>query len=248
LHLEVPLNLIEAPEVENSQRTRGLVYTGIGTAIAACADVRSLLIFENGYGAINPRLFGYQEGAQATKSAHPFVVGSLEDLYSDLGFLIRLEQPHCLQTKAELLLDIPAILRDGIRVTASCDSFPLRLRENKQCGFCGSCILRQQSLRQSGLEAFDRSDYANSPFKGGNRVEHLSQMAYQAKQFLHWATPERWDDATRLWPEIALGGEGQVSFSQIELLDMLRRYGAEWENLAANDPVIAQRIGWRVKS
>jgi hypothetical protein len=246
-HLAVPLKLIRAPNVERSQRTRGLVYTATATAIATCAGVQRVLIFENGYGAINPRLLEYQLGAQATKSTHPYVVHLLEDAYREAGLNCRIELPHVTETKAELLNRVPDRLRSGMRPSVSCDGFPLRIKDSKQCGHCGSCILRQKALRGAGLEAFDRDDYLSSPFRGGQQLRHLSLMAFQAKQLAELTNYDLTQVAAS-WPEVVLGLDGQLSLERIEWLQMLHRYGLEWQKIVEGDPVLASRLGWGARS
>lgn len=241
-HLLIPLNLVDAPDVERSQRTRGLVYTATAAAIAHTAGVERVLIFENGYGAINPRLLEYQEGSQATKSTHPHVVRLLEDSYRAAGLACRIELPNLTRTKAELLGMVPEQLRDAIRLTVSCDSFPLRRKEYKQCGHCGSCVLRQQALREAGLASHDRRDYISSPFLGSKELRHAALMAAQAKRLSQLT--DDFDRAVEQWPEIGLGSEAQLSLDRVAWIDMLRRYGSEWERILANDNGLADLLGW----
>lgn len=242
-HFRVPLKLIEAPDIERSQRTRGLLYTAIATAIANCAGVEQVLIFENGYGAINPRLLEYQLGAQATKSTHPFVVSALEIAYRDAGLSCRVGLPNLDKTKAELLRRIPERLRQGISLSVSCDGFPLRLKATKQCGHCGSCVLRQEAVIEAGLESFDRCDYLASPFKGGERLRHIRLMASQAKS-LAALTDSDLARIGKRWPEIVLGLDGQASLDRVEWLQMLHRYGLEWRRIVAGNSALAARLGW----
>jgi hypothetical protein len=244
-HLIVPLNLVRAAEVERSQRIRGFVYTAIAAATASCAGVERVLIFENGYGSLNPRLVEHQIGAQATKSTHPYPLEILADIYRQVGLGVRLELPNENQTKAEVLTAMPEELRPGIRITVSCDSFPLRRKGEKQCGYCGSCILRQQSLRSAGLDEYDRDDYLESPWQQ-THTEHLLLMAYQARQFIEITSSTTPAEAVRRWPEIGLGEETQHSLRLIERLGLLSRYGLEWQRLVHENPDLAKRVGWRV--
>jgi len=241
--LRVPLNLIDAPDVERSQRSRGLIYTATATAIANCAGVDRVLVFENGYGAINPRLLQYQEGAQANKSTHPYVLHLLEVAYRMAGLACKIELPHVTETKAELLKRIPDRLRAGIRLSVSCDSFPLRIKESKQCGYCGSCVLRQQAIRVAGLGEFDRIDYLSSPFRESRRLRYLALMAFQAKQLAEWITSDV-EEAAEAWPELAVGLDGQLSLERIEWLNMLHRYGLEWQRIVAEGAALGARLGW----
>ena len=240
-HVRIPLKLIAAKDVERTQRTRGLVYSAMATAIAVSAHADRILIFETGYGAINPRLMEHQEGAQATKSTHPHVIQRLEAFYKQLIPDCPIELPHVNETKAELLKRIPAHLREGIRITGSCDAFPLRLKQFKQCGYCGSCILRQQAVRGASLEAFDRDDYWASPFRGGDRLQIARLMAAQAKSL---AKSPEFTRAAAEWPELVLGLQGQLTLERTRWLNMLNRYGLEWRQMVAGDPSLANLLGW----
>lgn len=242
--LRVPLNLIKAPDVERSQRTRGLLYTAIASAAADWSGAKRVLIFENGYGSLNPRLAEHQRGAQATKSTHPFVLHLLEQAYHALGLQVLIELPYGGYTKAELLTGIPDRLKDAIRLTVSCDGFPQRLKDVKQCGSCGSCILRQQSLKSAGLAMFDRTDYKSPAFEAAPPADHLRLMAFQAWQLMQASVPERYARAAMTWPEIALGAPHQASLDVIARLGVLRRYGLEWARLIANDQLLGDRLGW----
>lgn len=244
--LSVPLNLIKAPDVERSQRTRGFLYTAIAVAVARWAKAGELLVFENGYGSLNPRLVEHQQGAQATKSTHPDVLRKFERVYQAAGFEVQIQLPYGDRTKAELLASIPDDLRDAIRTTVSCDGFPLRTKTVKQCGTCGSCILRQQAIRVAGLAAFDRTDYKQPAFDSPIPSKHLWLMASQAWHFSRGEALADYVDAVRRWPEIDLNGSHAVSFDTITRVDVLRRwrYGNEWSRMVADDPALGARLGW----
>lgn len=245
--LPIPLNLVKAPDVERSQRTRGFLYTAVASAAAHWSEARNVLIFENGYGSLNPRLVDHQHGAQATKSTHPDVLHQFEQAYRLVGLDVRIRLPYGDCTKAELVSALPSHLRDAIRLTVSCDGFPLRTKVAKQCGKCGSCILRQQSLKAAGLDAFDRNDYKERCLDSLIPPAHLLLMAFQAWQLSRIVGLENYAEAVRRWPEIGTGGTGgigEVSFDAIHRVALLRRYGAEWAQIVADDPALGLRLGW----
>lgn len=242
--LSVPLSLIKAPDIERSQRTRGFLYTAVAAAVARWAKASEVLVFENGYGSLNPRLVEHQQGAQATKSTHPDVLRMFERTYLLAGFEAPIQLPYGDRTKAELLASIPDDLREAIRLTVSCDGFPLRTKTIKQCGTCGSCILRQQAISVAGLSVFDRTDYKESAFDSPIPSKHLWLMASQAWQFSRGEALADYTEAVRRWPEIDLSGSQGASFDTIGRVDVLRRYGNEWSRMVVANPALGARLGW----
>jgi hypothetical protein len=243
-HIPAPLHLLRAPDVERSQRTRGFLFTAFAAAASRGANSDLVLVFENGYGALNPRLVDHQEGAQATKSTHPHVLSLLAQLYQSVGAPVRIELPHIYETKAELLARMPANLRPGIAATISCDGYPQRVWTQKQCGYCASCLLRKQALMSAGLEEFDRTDYVESPFETGRRRGHLMLMAYQAWQINSLGNHDPLAEASRHWPEITLGASEQAPLDAITRFGMLERYAQEWKSLVSRSAQLAERLGW----
>ena len=238
--ISVPLHLERSVSRDSWQRTRGFVYHALATTVADVAQVPEAVVFENGYGALNPRLGEQQQGAQATKSTHPWLVTLWNELTDQVGFRTPTSLPHRWQTKAELLAAMPAALHAGIRETESCDAFPLRRRHAKQCGECGSCVLRRQALSAAGLVGHDRADYAKDPL-GTNDMTRL--MAYQAWQFRS-LTAADWRRIDLRWPEVTLGRTGQLPL-ELELdLGLLRRYSLEWERIARLDPQRGAAFAW----
>ncbi len=236
----VPLHLSHSVSRDSWQRTRGFVYHALVSSVAHVAQAPDAIVFENGYGALNPRLGEQQRGAQTTKSTHPWVVSGWSQISDLLGLEPRTTLPHRWQTKAEVLAAMPSGLWAGIRETESCDAFPLRRRLLKQCGECGSCILRRQALIAAGLAYQDRTDYAKDPL-GPNDLTRL--MAYQAWQFRSITTAD-WGRVELRWPEVTLGRTGQLPID-VELdLDLLRRYASEWGRIARMDPQRGAAFAW----
>lgn len=238
----VPLHLERTLSRDRWQRSRGLLYEALATVVAGLACSSEVLVFENGYGALNPRLGEQQHGAHTTKSTHPWVLAQWTAWTRALGYPAATRLPHQWDTKAELVAAIPSDLRPGIRETASCDAFPLRRPRQKQCGACGSCVLRRQSLVAAGLAEHDRDDYAVDPLAGSD-VARL--MAFQAWQF-RGLEPDRARSAERRWPELRLGIGEQPSLEAEMNVALLRRYGTEWAAVVWSDPARAAGLHWPV--
>lgn len=238
----IPLHLEHSFTRDTWQRTRGFVFHALATIVASIAGTNDALVFENGYGALNPRLAEQQEGAQTTKSTHPVVVAGWNELGRSIGMTSSTSLPHRWDTKAELLRLMPRALLAGIRETESCDAFPLRNHESKQCGACGSCVLRRQALVGADLGDYDRSDYAQGPL-GPSDTARL--MAFQAWQFRSLSAGD-WAQIAMRWPEITLGRSDQPNLEAEMDLAMLRRYGDEWDALATGDDQLAAALSWPI--
>ena len=146
---------------EPSRRTRGFLFLVFGGVTALMAKSSALYLYENGIGAMNLPYDRSQIGTDNARTAHPRVlreVGELLSLVTDRPFSV---QNRCIyKTKAEMLQH-PAITRVGeaIRLTFSCDGFPVRTKARAQCGFCTSCLLRRYSLEVAGLADLDSDGY-----------------------------------------------------------------------------------------
>jgi 7-cyano-7-deazaguanine synthase in queuosine biosynthesis len=240
--IRVPVHLQRSVARESSQRTRGMLFLALAVAAAAMADIRTVLAFENGFGALNPRLGEHQQGAQATKSMHPEVLARFQQFVRAAGYELTVQLPYRWATKAELLGGLPEAFHGAIALTSSCDSYPIRRPSAKQCGTCGSCVLRRQSLVASRLVRHDRRDYQSPPLSGD--IARL--MARQAWLIERTAAIEDWGWADEAWPELALGRAAQLTLEEQMTRSMLVRYAAEWTDLVERDSRLRRILGWPV--
>ncbi|MGC9974616.1 MAG: hypothetical protein ABSC36_04415 [Gaiellaceae bacterium] len=249
IELGVPLELRRAWSTESSQRTRGFLFLALATAAAVTANVDRVLVFENGYGAHNPRLAEHQFGSQATLATHPHLLGLFERLMAVLGISVSVELPHRWQTKGQLLRLLPASARDLIALTASCDSYPLRIAERTHCGRCGSCLLRQQSLIAAGLEHLDRQDYVRRPLERGIEVDTTAMlMARQAWLFGELGRIEEWSEIAWRWPSLVLGLDDASWEDRASVLKLMRTTADEWRDLMTVRPYLRWHFRWSTTS
>lgn len=229
--IQVPLHLRNARSVESTQRTRSFVFMALAAAAAIAGEIGSVRIYENGIGAYNPRLLMSQTGCQATLGTHPYVLDRFIDLLRAVGIHnVSIELPNRLRTKAEVVARLPSRELPLVGLTASCDGYPLREAHARQCGRCGSCVLRMQSLIATGLERSDRTDYRVTPLLDGVGVDAVCQLgAHQARAMHRLAAPEHWPEILQRWPSLGLGLTDPDSLEGTAILRMLQRYGEEWE-------------------
>lgn len=240
--LRVPLRLQRAGDGEQTQRVRAFVYLTLGAIVATTAGIQSLVVFENGVGAFNPRVAEFQVGSQANRSTHPTTLRGFSDLMHELDMPVDVLLPHRLETKGEHIARMPEAARPLISLTASCDSYPLRRPGATHCGTrCGSCILRRQALLSAGLADFDRRDYVELPFEPGAPTDTYRLAAWQAWQFT-MMNPGDSDTIRRRWPSLAdvpTGDHGAI-------VDLFQRYGGEWASILGRRPQLARDCGWPI--
>ena len=245
IEVGIPLELRQALSRESTQRTRGFLFLSLATAAALTARAGDVVVFENGYGAHNPRLAENQFGAQATLATHPHLLRLFEQALTALGMPIAVRLPHRWETKAQLLRHLPGEFVPLVTGTSSCDGYPLRIAGRTHCGRCGSCVLRQQSLVAAGLEAADRDDYVRRPLKRGIEAGPATiLMARQAWQFGELARIEAWHEIAWRWPSLTLGLDETSWEQRAAVLGLMHAFADEWRELVTNRPYLRRHLRW----
>jgi hypothetical protein len=244
---------------ETSQRTRGFLFLTLGAVTALTASTTELYIHENGVGAINLPYDATQVGTSNSRGVHPLSLLRMGELAEALtGGPFTFHNPYLFQTKGQMCRH-PAVRRlaDYIPGTFSCDGYPVQARNKPQCGSCTSCLLRRVSLEAAGLSAYDPPDHyvcdlLNPAVRASEKqLQPLKAMEWQFRklgQKLHATAP--WQSLVTEFPELQSvaselgarsdGGDKQVRHS---VLQLYRRYVAEWERFSARE-----RLGIRARA
>ena len=251
-HVAVPFgirNLGKTPE-EKSQRTRTVVFLALGAATAFQANTDTLWVYENGLGALNLPLNETQLGVDNYRGVHPRSLRMASELFEKvLGRKIHIENPCLFETKAEMCEHLrPANLVEAIADTVSCDSFPVRVSGQPQCGYCTSCILRRMSIHAANLGGYDladgyRHDVLNSePTLNQKQIYELSTTAYQAHNLKRClASEDPWKSLTSEFPKLAITCAELTLLKGLthndvvsKFLRLFRSYVREWGSFPAN--------------
>jgi 7-cyano-7-deazaguanine synthase in queuosine biosynthesis len=164
--IQVPLEVITASgqPKNRTQRTRGFVFLLLGAVDALLEGQDTLMVYENGIGALNLAYRDSEIGVDHSRAVHPLALIKMSDLVSQLlERPFRLQNPFLFWTKAEMC----AFLRETaaeelVYQTSSCDSRQRKPHQPPQCGRCSSCLLRRQALAAAGIP--DRTCYCWSDF------------------------------------------------------------------------------------
>lgn len=165
-HLQLNHNVrIPGPQ-ESSQRARSLIFIVFGVLAATTlsrhkdGETVPLYVCENGFIAINPPLTGARLGSLSTRTTHPRFLEGLQDIISDAGLRVKIENPYRLMTKGEMLigcLDQHLIMAEAA-VSTSCGRFQ---RFNyTHCGRCVPCQVRRAAFLRWDVP--DTTDYVYS--------------------------------------------------------------------------------------
>ena len=247
-HVAIPFG-IDNPrkmDTEKSQRTRALVYLSLGAATVVQAKSDTLFVYENGTGALNLPLNASQLGVDNYRGIHPRSLIMAERLFGlALEENITIRTPFMFETKAELCgsLEVSGVA-DIVRETVSCDSYPLRVKGQAQCGICTSCILRRQAIQCAGLTEYDPSgDYlhdvlGNVASAGKDNLHGFQVMrgqVYDLERCLSSDAP--WLALVSSFPELErtcleLADHNNEDAVQIRdrLINLYRTYVHEWKS------------------
>lgn len=162
IHLETFTSQVRHPmyddkkinKVENTTRTRSLVFIAGGLAYANCIgnDI-PVYIPENGFIGLNLPLTSSRIGSCSTRTTHPFFLEKLNDLLLKLGINNRILNPFKTSAKSDMVDAVKhtKAFIDGYSRTISC-SHPTLPRWRKKpypmnCGYCYPCLIRRSSLQ-----------------------------------------------------------------------------------------------------
>lgn len=138
---------------EKTYRSRSLLFIALGM-YAACSinEQTPFLIPENGAIALNVPLTPSRRGSCSTRTAHPFFLNKLREIFEELGIKNKLCNPLELKTKGECVEE--CLNRDVLHIAApksvSCAKGGHKSwwpnTSAKGCGVCVPCIYRRASL------------------------------------------------------------------------------------------------------
>ena len=147
---------------ESSQRSRSILFIGLGILVASCLRPGTpLLIPENGFISLNVPLTSTRLGSWSTRTTHPYTLDLLRDVLAGLGIETPLVNPYRFLTKGQMLEQLYRTEAGLVHALApektnSCAHPNERnhdaSRPQPHCGYCVPCIIRRASLAVVGLD------------------------------------------------------------------------------------------------
>lgn len=143
--------------IEDSTRSRSLMFFAHAIAIASGMGHHvDLYVPENGVISLNIPLTVMRLGSLSTRTTHPYFMGMLQSLLTELGIDISLINPFQMQTKGEMIKTCKDFdfLNSHYQDTLSC-SHPDQGRWTGEavghCGECLPCTIRKAAIKAAGL-------------------------------------------------------------------------------------------------
>mgnify|MGYP002777832639 CR=1 FL=1 len=186
---------------ENTERGRSFLFLAIGAVCASALPVdgkkKKLYIPENGFIALNLPLTPLRMGAYSTRTAHPYYLKLMRQLFDGLEMDLDLENPFEDKTKGEMLLDSgdPGFVANAATMSCSRPSTRNAKVEGagmRHCGRCVPCIIRRAALRKAKIlddnaqlpeERQYRTDIFSEPLQASNvRGENVMAFRYMIER------------------------------------------------------------------
>ena len=160
---------IGAEAIERTNRSRSFFFASIAMVAATQRKTGDVLLPDNGWASVNPRINDQLLGALATRSTHPRFIRLFNEL-TQLAFedAPEVRNPFWDQTRVDVL----ERLRDAggaplLSSTRSCAAGRNHRRETPHCGRCSQCIDRRFASEAARLTGHDPPEaYAFDIFAG----------------------------------------------------------------------------------
>ena len=143
---------------DGNQRSRSILFLGIGCYLATNANLNELLMPENGTISLNHPLTVSRSSSLSTRTTHPYFIQKLHEVFDLVGIDFRITNPFKFKTKGEMVLECKDrdLLIQTYQDSASCGKRrPQPTWDTlgaKQCGTCMPCIYRRASLHKLNLD------------------------------------------------------------------------------------------------
>lgn len=150
LRLSLPVSISVGNHPEQSYRTRTFLFFTLAALAAAKVKAKSVVVGENGVGAIGPSLVPYGDECPH-RTTHPAFTRRLACFVSTLlEAEIQFEHPQKFRTKGQVLTEAIDAGVTGWDVTHSCARDARARLNGRPCGICSGCLLRRTSVLAAG--------------------------------------------------------------------------------------------------
>ena len=148
-------------EQHYTERTRSLMFIGCCLIFADFYNIKKIKIYENGIMSLNPK---FNFSRRVTKTTNQKTIYLINEILSELGINVEVENPFRYLTKAQVISQIPKEYFEIIsNETRTCSKnsgiihFSNKSKGNFHCGLCIACILRQIGTLNNNLLDYDNN-------------------------------------------------------------------------------------------
>ncbi|MGP3970031.1 7-cyano-7-deazaguanine synthase [Streptomyces sp. 6N223] len=219
----------DAPrELEQSSRSRGLLYASCAIRAAAAHRVGTVHLPENGQLALNPPLTAARLASCSTRSVHPWTLHHLNTLMDEISggeAVVRVDNPLAHLTKGEVCRTArtAGLSQADLESTLSCGRPPKRWARKgprpNNCGYCFPCLVRRSGLVHAN--GHDHTPYLADPRSEGE-PEHRTE---------DWRALRRWLHSSFTLPDLLADFPLPLGSDLAVALDVIARGRRELRNL-----------------
>ncbi|MDM1742694.1 Qat anti-phage system QueC-like protein QatC [Acinetobacter towneri] len=155
---------------ERSSRARSIVFYSfalIASELLKSTKTKKIVVPENGFISLNIPLNLGRFGSLSTKTTHPIVLESLENIWKSVGLDVQLVNPYQFMTKGEMIKNCnnQKLLKRYLSTTTSCSRY--LTYGYKHCGRCVPCLVRRAAFLASGFPDKTKEYAVKKIAKGG---------------------------------------------------------------------------------
>jgi 7-cyano-7-deazaguanine synthase in queuosine biosynthesis len=181
-HVHVLARRVDEEARDSTQRSRTLLFSALGQAVACVFGAHRVNFFENGIVSHNLPLSPQIVGTMATRTTHPLSLTKINRLMQlVLPAAVPIENRFQWLTKTEVVSKIDA--NGGasqIARAVSCTSIREQNALHTHCGSCTQCFDRRFAILHAGLESYDPEEtYATDILFGERLTDRSITMAVE---------------------------------------------------------------------
>lgn len=175
-HFTFNCGLHKTPTVDESQRTRGFLYTSVAFVLAHNFNQDSIYVPENGITSLNLPATQDLMNGRASRTTHPKTINQIQKLFTLIhGKDFKVIQPFLFNTKTEVIGIIKKYNREDLICSSVTCSNTRQSKDKTHCGKCIQCIDRIFATHSIGLQEFDHKGlyqhrFCDDLFDEGDRL------------------------------------------------------------------------------
>ncbi|UYV35781.1 7-cyano-7-deazaguanine synthase [Rhodobacteraceae bacterium D3-12] len=176
LHIHVLARRSGKEAADSTQRSRTLLFTALGHAVARAFGADRLSFYENGIVSQNLPISEQIAGTMATRTTHPLSLRLMNRVLA-LGWpeTPRIENRFQWLTKTEVVRRIDEYGEaENIPKAVSCTSIRDQTKRFTHCGACTQCLDRRFAILAARLDGFDKPEDYKTDVLFGERPTNKS--------------------------------------------------------------------------
>jgi len=176
-HYKFHCSLRKTKSVDETQRTRALLYTATAFAIANTYNQNNIYVYENGITTINFAKTQDLMLGRASRTTHPKTLKILEKLFTEISEEpFKIEHPYFFNTKTDIIETIKKYDRtDLINSAVTCSRTRNHPPQYTHCGYCSQCLDRIFAMFAAEAEGHDEGIYYKKFYKGKIKQEEIKR-------------------------------------------------------------------------